>query len=262
MSLTFCCADKIQPIDAETVDKNARSSSATQSKKDRERGKDKEKTGDGERSKKDKDRAAKNAAENVQKNVRKIHQKALKPGSNQSEQEASLRQMLNNSDGNKAVHLGNLGNLLFRRGQVAEAEEVYAAAVKAGNRNPGHLGNYALLFMKKGEPFETQAETMFLKALNVQPNHGINVGNYANLVLRQGRLDEADKLYKRALMADMGNVDNRQLEQVIAGYAATLKAQGKVTEAMEQYGNAIAANPSSHAVHLNNYAELLGKEGR
>ena len=53
-----------------------------------------------------------------------------------------------------------------------------------------------------------------------------------------------------------------QPSQVITGYAATLKARGKVTEAMEQYQRAIANKPTSHAVHLNNYAELLGKEGR
>ena len=73
---------------------------------------------------------------------------------------------------------------------------------------------------------------------------------------------EADKLYKRALLSDMGSVSTDKLEEVVTGYAATLKAQGKVPEAIEQYKRAIESKPTSHAVHLNNYAELLGKEGR
>jgi len=172
--------------------------------------------------------------------------------------EAKYTALINNDPDNRLVHMGNYGNFLFRQKRKAEAIEAYRGAMEEGATDSGHLGNYAVL-LEEQHKYE-EAEKVFRRALVPRPDHGINLGNFANLMLRQKRYEEAEPLYKRALEADFEHESSKAEHQ--AEYAAMLKTRGNTADALQHYSQALQANPGVHVVHLDNYAVLLGKEGR
>ena len=86
----------------------------------------------------------------------------------------------------------NLGLLLERSGNLAQAEREYQKAINADPENASALDNYARVLFEKGE-FKS-AEILFKKALALEPAGCIVRINYSQLLITLGRMDEAKEL--------------------------------------------------------------------
>ena len=174
--------------------------------------------------------------------------------------------------------LGNLANVLADRGDLREAEELLQKALRLRPRAPKILNNMALLYSKQGD-FE-QATEFFQNGLDEHPNNENLLANYGLLLHNNGRWVEAEPILRRALDV---NPDREGLAQSLAtvlmtlgradeaselaeqGYVeslspaianaevergnALLKAK-QITEAVEAYRAALAADPDHVAAHV------------
>jgi protein O-mannosyl-transferase len=86
----------------------------------------------------------------------------------------------------------NLGLLLERGGNYAQAEREYEQAVAADPENASALDNYGRLLSEKGEA--SRAELFFKKSLSLEPSSCITSINYSQLLITQSRLEEAKEL--------------------------------------------------------------------
>ncbi|WP_315218009.1 tetratricopeptide repeat protein, partial [Actinomyces dentalis] len=102
-----------------------------------------------------------------------------------------------------------------------------------------------------------QAEAMFGRAIDADPNHANNLGSYAIFLKNVRReYDQAEAMFGRAIDADPNHADN------LGNYAIFLKnVRHEYDQAKAMYERAIEANPN-HANTLGNYSQLLFATGR
>jgi len=123
--------------------------------------------------------------------------------------------------------------------QEGRTEDCYLAFMEAMHleENANSIGNVALAAQKAGHRDEAEAEAMFKRAIEADPKHANNLGNYANFLKQQGRHDEAEAMFKRAIEADPKHANH------LGNYAQILLAQRKM-EGKEMLRKALELNPS------------------
>lgn len=94
----------------------------------------------------------------------------------------------------------NLGNLLADRGEIAEAGEHYAEAVRLAPRQPRHRLSFAWACSRLGRVRE--ADEQFTAALELEPDAAPMHFTYAEHLERTGRLEAAAARFEEALRLD------------------------------------------------------------
>ena len=176
--------------------------------------------------------------------------------------EASYRKALEihralHKDGhpNTVETLHNLGYVLFRRGKIAEAEQVMSEALDMASEvlDDQHslygvgLKNLALLREKQKRPQE--AEALLRRALDIlrrelgadHTETCTSLNNLARLLARQGRLHEARPLYEEALAglrSKLGS-DHFLVSRVLANAGTLAHRTGRYAEARDLASEAV-----------------------
>lgn len=96
----------------------------------------------------------------------------------------------------------NLGNLLADRGEVAEAAEHYAQAVRLAPGQPSHRLNFAWACSRLGRVRE--ADEQFEAALALEPDAAQVHFTWGEHLERTGRLEQAAARFEQALRLDPG----------------------------------------------------------
>jgi len=90
----------------------------------------------------------------------------------------------------------NLGLLLERSGNYAQAEKEYLMAINAEPANASALDNFGRVLFARGE--YSRAEFYFKKSLQLEPFNCITLINYGQMLLAVDRLAEAEELLNDA----------------------------------------------------------------
>ena len=116
--------------------------------------------------------------------------------------------------------------------------------------DPDTLGGYAVILESSGDL--EAAELFYQRAVQVNPKHANNLGNYADfLEHRRGELDAAESFYRRAIEADPENATN------LGNFALFVKNRRADLELAEAlFNRAVKADPK-HTGNLGNYAVFL-----
>ena len=142
--------------------------------------------------------------------------------------------------------------LMNERGDLDAAETYYKRAIEADPKHANNLGNYALfLENERGDP--DGAETYYKRAIEADPKHANNLGNYATFLKNErGDPDGAETYYKRAMKAAPKNAS------ILGKYATFLANERGDLDAAETYfkRSTIEADPK-HATCLGNYGQFL-----
>ena len=70
----------------------------------------------------------------------------------------------------------------------------------------GNLGNYAN-FLRHVRRDNKAAEKLYLRAIDLDPDHANNLSQYATLLAEFGRFEEAGNFHRRAIQADETNAN-------------------------------------------------------
>lgn len=108
---------------------------------------------------------------------------------------------------------------------------------------------------KQGDAAESvgdnsQAETIWRKVLQLEPNNGKAYNNLGNALRRQGKLEEALAAHQKALQLNKNDAEG------YVGIGNVQNAQGKLEEAIALYQKALQLNPNS-AIAYNNLGNVL-----
>ena len=128
---------------------------------------------------------------------------------------------------------------------------MYERAIEAEPNHANNLGNYALFLTNNLQDYP-KAKEMYERALEAEPKHTNNLGNYA-LFLKNNLQDypKAQEMYERAIEADPKHTN------ILGNYAHFLTNNLQdYPKAKEMYERAIEADPK-HANNLGNYAKFL-----
>jgi len=142
------------------------------------------------------------------------------------------------------------------RHEYDQAEAMYERAIDADPNHARNLGNYAI-FLKNVRREYDRAQAMFGRAIDADPTDADNLGNYA-IFLTDVRHDHdrAQAMYERAITADPNHANT------LGNYALFLKnVRGDHDRAQAMYERAIDADPN-HANNLGNYSQILFATGR
>ncbi|QSV52724.1 MAG: tetratricopeptide repeat protein [Dolichospermum sp. UKL201] len=112
---------------------------------------------------------------------------------------------------------------------------------------------------KQGETAESvgnnsQAETIWRKVLQVEPNNGKAYNNLGNALRRQGKLPEALTAHQKALQLNPNDAE------AYVGIGNVLNAQGKQEEALASHKKAIQLNPKYATAYYNLGIALRGQK--
>lgn len=102
-------------------------------------------------------------------------------------------------------------------------EKIYLDGLHAYPNSHELMHNYANLLQKLDK--DEEANTYYKKALNIKPNYALYIGNYAFLLQKLNKDIEAEIYYKKALNIEPTNANNN------GNYAQFLLIQGKRDEA-------------------------------
>ncbi|MCH8977741.1 MAG: tetratricopeptide repeat protein [Armatimonadetes bacterium] len=151
------------------------------------------------------------------------------------------------------------GRIQRRRGNFEDAIRLFENALEslkfaqADSLRISITLNIAIALAKKGDIDE--AETMYLKAIKLDPTAAISHNDFAIFLKDTGRLEEAEKEYRKAIELDPGyaGAHNR--------LGNLLKNSGRLEEAEAMYRRAIELNPG-YVNALTNFGTLLSETGR
>ena len=90
---------------------------------------------------------------------------------------------------------------LSSQGRIDDAEKFHKRAAQALPCNAEVLGAYADFLRRHVPAAGRRAGALFVRALAVAPKHENNLMHYAALLRCDGRVDEAEELYRRAVAA-------------------------------------------------------------
>lgn len=156
---------------------------------------------------------------------------------NLAEAERLLRQAIDRAPDSSALH-NNLGEVLRERGRLDEAEPLYRKALDLNPDNPAPYGNLGIIYAERKQFAE--AEQTF-RALLGRSTGNARLPALVNLAMvcgEQGKLDEAERLYRQALELAPGH------PRVANGLAAFLaEHERKLDEALALATRAVQSAP-------------------
>ena len=79
-----------------------------------------------------------------------------------------------------------------------QAEQIYQQAIDADPHHATNLGNYAI-FLKNIRGDMDQAQDMYQQAIDAAPHNANNLGNYAQLLFTKSDDTEATSLAEKAI---------------------------------------------------------------
>jgi len=128
-----------------------------------------------------------------------------------------------------------LGVALRRSGQIDEAFEHLEQATRLAPDDPGILLSLGTAYSGERRPGE--AQTTYLRLLEVAPDHAVAMNNLGNLALRRGDETAAIDWYRRAAEADP--------QYLLARHrlAEQLKYHGRFDEAYPEYERILEMQP-------------------
>ena len=142
------------------------------------------------------------------------------------------------------------------RGDHDQAQTMFERAIEADPNHADNLGAYAI-FLETIQGDHDQAQTMYERAITANPNHARNLGAYAIfLETIQGDHDQAEKMLERAIEADPNHADNLRSYDI---FLETIHCD--FNRAAVMFERAIDADPNN-ANNLSNYSQLLFATGR
>ena len=123
----------------------------------------------------------------------------------------------------------SLGRLLqFRRRDFAGAAEAYETQLK--NRESASVHNLLGLCLQELERFE-EAESHFLRALELEPDTAAFRANLAELYMIRRQYDEAEKAFRQALEMDLPRAEDRM--RMRCRLSLLLRRTGRYEQAVE-----------------------------
>ncbi len=171
----------------------------------------------------------------------------------------------------------NLGGILLRRGQVADAEEHFQAALRIESSYPHALSNLGDVRRRQGRIDE--AVVLYRAALENDPDLLLAHNNLGTILLQRGQTDQAEGHFQAALrvksdyaeaLNNMGQVRHRQgrLDEAMTycrealrhdplladahnNLGIALAAQGTLQDAVAEFAHAIRIRPSIANAHYN-----------
>ena len=149
-----------------------------------------------------------------------------------------------------AIAHNNLGVELLDLGELPAAEAHFREAVRIKSKYPDGLGNLALCRAKQGHLAE--AHEFFEQSLNAQPNGSVHY-NFANLLLKQGELDQAHTHYLAALQL------KPRLIEAWYNLGVLEATRGRPEDATRAYIAALQIKPDYVEAHLSLGAQLAGQ---
>jgi Flp pilus assembly protein TadD len=139
----------------------------------------------------------------------------------------------------KQFGAGNAGMRQMVIGRAAATDDYHETQLRDNPNDPSAHSNYAA-FLNDNKGDIEGAEREYRKAIDLDANHAIALGNLASLMWKKGEIDQAANLYRRALEAGPGQ------ENVSWNYANFLiKEFDDRRAARETLDRGIAANPNS-----------------
>ena len=148
--------------------------------------------------------------------------------------EAALRRERDHA----GAHLG-LGNLAAARGDLAEAERGYRAALAADPSQPDAMNNLAWVHLQRGERLK-EAVTLARQALETAPARAAYYADTLGLALtRTGRPGEGLGALRQALAAASAD-DHALRAEILAHLAETYRALGRSADARAAEAEAAA----------------------
>ena len=158
----------------------------------------------------------------------------------------------------RAIHGGRLGRVANRLSQKDPelGQAMHQRALVVDPNNALNLGNYATFLTDDRKDVEAGG-AMYQRALEVDPHNALNLGNYATFLrLQSGDMEAAEAMYQRALKVDPEHALN------LGNYATFLRIERKdIGEAEVMYRRALEVEPKD-AYNLGNYASFLANEKR
>jgi tetratricopeptide (TPR) repeat protein len=171
----------------------------------------------------------------------------------------------------KSVH--TLANVLWAEGNLPEAEHLFRQALDTkrelwGNEHPsvaGTLGNLALIASHQGRLGE--AEQLAFEAFSIQrkllgdehPDLASSVGNVVEILGKQAKWDEAEGLLKSLLTPAFKSRPG--CVGLLKVRASLLVQRGKWEDAVADFTNALALDPSDHILYAS-IIPLLAANGQ
>ena len=153
---------------------------------------------------------------------------------------------------NYAVH-NNLGLTYLNRGQIAEAREQFAAALRIRPNLPGLHTNFGLTFLQEGKTDE--ALRHFGDALRLDPHHANANTQMGMVLLQRGEIDRAVEHFRAALrkFPDLAAAHN--------GIGAALLLRGENGDAAGHFAAVLEKHPDRAGAH-HNLAEARAAQGQ
>jgi protein O-GlcNAc transferase len=140
-----------------------------------------------------------------------------------------------------------------RSGHLADAQQIYGQILQADPHHADALHLLGVLALQSGR--HDTAAALIGKAVVENAQVPAFHNNLGNALKAQGRLDEADHSYRRALALNPGYLEARY------NRALLLQAQGRLDEAIESYAQVLAHKPD-HAEAHNNLGNALQAQGK
>jgi tetratricopeptide (TPR) repeat protein len=144
------------------------------------------------------------------------------------------------------------GSVLWTLGRYAECLTAFRTAVELGYWNAMNWANVGLVC--RDLHLWPQAENAFRVAIALDPNYEPAYNEWANVLVDQGRPEEALRLYETALSFD----NSRAV--VYHNQGVCLRLLHRVDEAIQSFRQAIGLDPTYH--HTHRELERLGGRER
>ncbi len=139
----------------------------------------------------------------------------------------------------------NLARLLMDAGRTDEIRDILARGAEEAPGGDGEgLANIALLYLGLGE--QEKAENLLVKALDINPDSPIALGEMGGILYEKGEQEKALDYLNRALEHEQG--PRRAL--YLSNRALIRKRAGKPDEALEDLEEALKINPRLANPHL------------
>jgi tetratricopeptide (TPR) repeat protein/WD40 repeat protein len=186
------------------------------------------------------------------------------------EAESTARKAISLSP-NSTVALNNLGSALNNLGRYGEAESALRNAIAGDPKNAVAYGNLGAALCNAKHCSE--AEVAYRKAIELRPNSAFFYIDLANILRMQSRQSEADGLYAQALKlvaAPAGPITSLDREAILSiprssslyiRYGDDLMRAGRLWDAANSFGRAIACDPTNPDAHIRR-AEALRRFGQ